>query len=642
MSTGTVSLVLPQNWLFLTTYKKFCEQLLRNDTWQMIAKLGPQAFQTPMWNFNVQLLILSRGNKVEEASSLFSKRQDAAATIASLDVSAPRTAKEKAELLLKAEIQEVEQEQQLENPDARIVFSEKRFGKNNEIEVHRGSHPGQTPRVVRYFWELTIPSEGWVRLETTPNENTSFSGKTSIIYSLDKIQQKNITEFGKRGYAAWGKKGVIVSQMNNLPGCIYCGEVFDNNTKVVTCQNEENTLSFWCYVESKCFLNDVRGLNQKLDVSKEAISKVPFDLEYWQKVASKKYPDGLPKPYSDDPTQWIFHGHPAKVAEASSLCNQRQDAAATLQVAVARLLGYRWPAELDVEMELSNEQREWVAKCADLLEYVDEDGIVCIPLVRGEEPATDRLQKFLVAVHESGSGFQPLNNQRQDAAATILPATFQDWLNKLLAQANPAGKTLDEWLRDHFFEQHCKLFHHRPFIWHIWDGRRRDGFHALVNYHKLAEGNGKGRQLLENLTYSYLGDWITRQREGVKRGEGGAEDRLAAALELQKRLITIIEGEPPFDIFVRWKPIEKQPIGWEPDINDGVRLNIRPFMADDIPGGRKGAGIFRWKPNIKWNKDRGKDVASAPWFPLFKGDRINDHHLSLEEKRAARAEANRR
>ena len=226
---------------------------------------------------------------------------------------------------------------------------------------------------------------------------------------------------------------------------------------------------------------------------------------------------------------------------------------------------------------------------------------------------------------ESGRGFQPLEDQRQDAAATM-----------------PTTEDLDEWLRDHFFEQHCKLFHHRPFIWHIWDGRRRDGFHALVNYHKLAEGNGKCRQLVESLTYSYLGDWITRQKEGVRRGEGGTEDRLAAALELQKRLVAIIEGEPPFDIFMRWKPIGKQPIGWEPDINDGVRLNIRPFMAQDIPGGRKGAGILRWKPNIKWNKDRGEDVVSAPWFPLFKGDRINDHHLSLEEKRTARAEANRR
>jgi hypothetical protein len=58
----------------------------------------------------------------------------------------------------------------------------------------------------------------------------------------------------------------------------------------------------------------------------------------------------------------------------------------------------------------------------------------------------------------------------------------------------------------------------------------------------------------------------------------------------------------------------------------------------------RGAGVLRDKPNIGWDKDRGKDVASAPWFKLGldpkyggnAGDRINDHHLSLEEKRKAR------
>ena len=80
-----------------------------------------------------------------------------------------------------------------------------------------------------------------------------------------------------------------------------------------------------------------------------------------------------------------------------------------------------------------------------------------------------------------------------------------------------------------FFDDHCRLFHHRPFLWHVWDGRRRDGFHALVNYHRLAEADGEGRRLLESLAYSYLGDWIARQQDGVRRGEGGADDRLAAA-----------------------------------------------------------------------------------------------------------------
>ncbi|WP_353849967.1 AAA family ATPase [Accumulibacter sp.] len=43
------------------------------------------------------------------------------------------------------------------------------------------------------------------------------------------------------------------------------------------------------------------------------------------------------------------------------------------------------------------------------------------------------------------------------------------------------------------------------------------------------------------------------------------------------------------------------------------------------------------KLNISWDKDRGKDVESAPWFSVFKGERINDHHLTLAEKRAAQS-----
>jgi hypothetical protein len=86
---------------------------------------------------------------------------------------------------------------------------------------------------------------------------------------------------------------------------------------------------------------------------------------------------------------------------------------------------------------------------------------------------------------------------------------------------------------------------------------------------------------------------------------------------------------------VRWKPLDKQPIGWNPDLNDGVRLNIRPFLS--VPDvGKRGAGVLRDKPNIKWEKDRGKDVESAPWYHLFNGDRINDHHLNLAEKLAGR------
>ena len=66
-------------------------------------------------------------------------------------------------------------------------------------------------------------------------------------------------------------------------------------------------------------------------------------------------------------------------------------------MAVGRLLGYRWPAELDAEMRLSERARELVRRCDELLEFADEDGIVCLPSVRGEKPAADRLLSLLAA-----------------------------------------------------------------------------------------------------------------------------------------------------------------------------------------------------------------------------------------------------
>ena len=209
---------------------------------------------------------------------------------------------------------------------------------------------------------------------------------------------------------------------------------------------------------------------------------------------------------------------------------------------------------------------------------------------------------------------------------TVQPGSWKPAaLDKLRADADCVGKGLDVWLRDKFFEQHAKRFHHRPFIWQVWDGLK-DGFAALVNYHKLDTKN------LERLIHLYLGRWISDQEDGVRNGVDGAPTRLAAAQDLKRRLELILEGEAPHDIFVRWKPLADQPTGWTPDLNDGVRLNIRPFMTAEVLRHSK-----KPKLNISWDKDRGKDVASAPWFKVFEGERINDHHLTLADKRAARS-----
>jgi hypothetical protein len=126
----------------------------------------------------------------------------------------------------------------------------------------------------------------------------------------------------------------------------------------------------------------------------------------------------------------------------------------------------------------------------------------------------------------------------------------------------------------------------------------------------------------------------------AKRNIDGAELRLSASKLLKSKLQNILEGEKPFDIFVRWKTIENQPSGWNPDLNDGVRLNIRPFVKAEVLRINK-----KPKFNINWEKDRGKDSFDSPWYFLGlqydgkKGDRINAHHLTLDEKYKAKSES---
>ena len=618
---GTACLVLPQNWLFLTRYRRLREQLLQSEAWRMLARLGPGAFETISGEVvKAILLVVSRSNRAGPENDLL-ERDTAHHTIHGLDVSEHRTAHEKAAYLPKAEINGVGQIQQLGNPDAKVTLSKLDDLPLLDCHAHsmRGIVSGDNDRWARRFWELQSLRDGWLFQQSTAIDTHHFSGRQRLIDW--RRSGEGMLRPGTENQA-YGHRGVNVALMRNLCCSIYTGELYDNNSGAIVPPRASQLPAIWCFCSSPEYNEAVRRIDQKLNVTNATLVKVPFDLDRWTRVAEEQYPHGLPQPYSDDPTQWIFHGHPCgsvvwDETEKRTANGALRTDATVLQVAVARLLGYRWPAEQDAKMELAGEQRKWVSRCAELGNHADSDGIVCLPSVRGEDRAADRLASLLAASY--GGEWN---------AAT---------LSRLLAGTGTAS--LDDWLRIRFFDAHCKLFHHRPFIWHIWDGRARDGFHALVNYHNLAAGGGKGRQCLESLTYSYLGDWIARQRDGVDRGAGGAEDRLTAALELQNRLKLILEGEPPFDIFVRWKPLDEQPVGWNPDINDGVRLNIRPLMADDLPGSRKGAGILRLKPNIKWAKDRGKEPArdqqSFPWFwrhGQFTGERLNGIHLTIAEK----------
>jgi hypothetical protein len=634
LTKGSTSVVTPQNWFFLGSYKNLRQKLLVDFKWNLVGRLGPNSFETISGEVvNVALLTLSKDLSNEKTN------------IVGIDATSLKNPQEKDDNLKNSsKLLNINQKKQTNNPDSRIAFEEVQGDLLDKFGLaYIGQRTGDGPRFIIYHWEVALITKKWELFGTTVEETTQFSGNIQILlwengsgqladYQAELARTHYASGGWKQGWQAWGKPGVRVSQMSKLPVTIHCHPHFDNNSATIVPTNEKHLPAIWCFCSSAIYNESVRQIDQSLKVTNATLVKIPFDFEYWTRIAKEKYPFGLPEPFSNDSTQWLFHGHPC----ASVLWNEetkkleisplRTDDT-VLHVAIARLLGYRWPAELDKEMNLSSESRQLVAKCDDLLPLADDDGIVCIPSVRGEETAVERLRAMLTKSY--GSEWKPSIE------------------HELLEACTGKATDLEDWLRNEFFEQHCKLFQHRPFIWHIWDGRKRDGFHALVNYHKLAEDDGKGRKMLENLTYSYLGDWITRQKDGVKTGEGGADERLIAAEELQKRLVAILNGESPFDIFVRWKPIDKQSIGWNPDINDGVRMNIRPFMEQDIPNGKKGAGILRWKPNIDWKKDRGNEptrpIEEYPWFwngNKFTGDRVNDVHLTLNEKNISRKGVN--
>lgn len=494
------------------------------------------------------------------------------------------------------------QAEQRTNPDGRIATSEassKKLLSDYAISL-KGVATGDLSRFMFRLWEVSDLHIRWEYLQEPPTDQIAFTSRSGIILwekgsgALRSFVAERLGETGVgawlRGGAAWGRSGVAVAQMRSLPVTLYSGDIFDESTEAIIPNSPDDLAAIWEFVCSEEYGVEVRKIDRSLKVPTLTLLKVPFDLAHWQQVAAKKYPNGLPEPHSDDPTQWLFHGHP-----------RHATAGTELHVALARLSGYRWPAETDPAMRLSTEARARIAEAATLPPQ-DADGLLALVPVLGERPLADRLRAFCVTAW--GDAWTP------NTEAALVAAACERAKDKPLRQL-----TLDAWLRTHAARQHAKLFHDRPFLWWITDGRV-DGFTAIAHYHRLTRAN------LERLTWTVLGDWIARL---------GDDPRAEAARVLQAKLARILEGEKPYDIFVRWKPLDAQPLGWDPDLDDGVRQNIRPF----IKAGVLGCTLEQILKDV----DRGKDVASAPWFGTFNGERRNDYHTTLEEKRAARATA---
>src|SRR5699024_5037278 len=206
----------------------------------------------------------------------------------------------------------MEQVKQLENPDARVVFDKiegELLGKY--ADVSQGISPGDTAQLRFNYCEFLESQKGWMLMHSTPNEHSLYSGCSYVIKKPTHLFKEKYSGFRLCGDKYWGEKGFVVGKMKALPVAIYLGTAFDANAPILVPKNVKHYAAIGCYLKSGEYLEGVRFLDQKLDVAVAVLNKVPFDLEHWSAIADEQYPNGLPQPYSNDPTQWIFHGHPA-------------------------------------------------------------------------------------------------------------------------------------------------------------------------------------------------------------------------------------------------------------------------------------------------------------------------------------------
>jgi len=205
----------------------------------------------------------------------------------------------------------------------------------------------------------------------------------------------------------------------------------------------------------------------------------------------------------------------------------------------------------------------------------DDDGIVPFGAVNSEPKLGDRVRQEL-------AGFFPGRDPNQVEVEIV---------NELKKTVKGYRKcaSLDEWLDNAFFEYHAGLYKNRPIFWHIASaqGTSRFAFGALVHYHRF------DKNLMAKLRASYLRDAIEelRREAGFADKTGRSNDRLEwqakveEAQALDKKLQLIQEGhhegaeggEKDYHILTPWKEPAERPKGWDPDLDDGVKVNIEPF-----------------------------------------------------------------
>jgi hypothetical protein len=243
-----------------------------------------------------------------------------------------------------------------------------------------------------------------------------------------------------------------------------------------------------------------------------------------------------------------------------------------LTVLVLRLLGHRWPKQIEAGEPLPP--------------WADGDGVIPLTPGSGEPTLADRLRARL-------------RSEEGDLGAQRAEALLQEL----------TGQTLEAWLRRDFFKRHVSQFKKRPIAWHLASspaagGRKRSGepaFECMLYYHAT------NTDILARIRTQYVDRLVERQRRLLDQARHAADDSAAAAAlgrlaeleDFAARLRAVedqgfacqeLDGYLTNEPLDRWSgdgwlslpshdDLRAHERAWRVDINDGVRVNIAPLQA---------------------------------------------------------------
>ena len=373
---SSIAFVIPSNLVYQPAYKQLRLNILEQQALRFMCRLGSGAFR-------------EISGEVVKVSLIGLSRESSSSEFFAIDC-ADGSAEEKERQLSESRVKSIPLSTISRLNDYRIVIDD--IGRGNPLTNYfkskTGTRTGDDPQFKRAHWE-TDDLSAYRLLQSVPKNADHFGGRSSIILwqngagRLNDYSALGISSI--QGMDAWGREGIAVGLMGRLPATIYRGQLFDMNTGVIYGGERALQAALYAWIESGEYHGEVRKIDQQLKLTTATLLKVNFDLDRWNRVAKMDYPDGLPDPFSDDPTQWLFHGHPANAACGTAV-----------HIALSRIGGFRWPAETSPDMHLSDEARAWKALAADL-PAGDGDGLLGVPPVAGEMPIADRLRAYLVS-----------------------------------------------------------------------------------------------------------------------------------------------------------------------------------------------------------------------------------------------------